>query len=112
MYPITNSQVAFLSGGKNIHLDCFLPSSNGQPFPAVIALHGSGGGHASMSQPATMLASQGFAVYVLHYFDRTGTINAEKQKLFRNFPLWMKTLWDAAVTWSGSIRLIPKESAC
>ena len=95
MYPITNSQVAFLSGGKNIHLDCFLPSSNGQPFPAVIALHGSGGGHASMSQPAAMLASQGFAVYVLHYFDRTGTINAEKQNLFRNFPLWMKTLWDA-----------------
>src|SRR2546425_1187739 len=95
MYPITHSQVAFLSGGKNIRLDCFHPSSNGKPFPAVIALHGSGGGHASMSQPATMLASQGFAVYVLHYFDRTGTINAEKQNLFRNFPLWMKTLWDA-----------------
>ena len=48
-----------------------------------------------MSQPATMLASQGFAVYVLHYFDRTGTIYAEKQDLLRNFPLWMKTLWDA-----------------
>jgi len=95
MYPITHSQVAFLSGGKNIHLDCFLPSSNGEPFPAVIALHGSGGGHASMSQPATTLASQGFAVYVLHYFDRTGTIYAEKQDLLRNFPLWMKTLWDA-----------------
>ena len=42
-----------------------------------------------------MLASEGFAVYLLHYFDRTGTQYADKQIIFRNFPLWMKTLWDA-----------------
>ena len=48
-----------------------------------------------MSQPATLLANHGFAVYVLHYFDRTGTTFADKQTIFRNFPLWMKTLWDA-----------------
>lgn len=49
-----------------------------------------------MSEPATMLAGQGFAVFVLHYFDRTGTTEAtDKQTIFRNFPAWGKTVWDA-----------------
>jgi carboxymethylenebutenolidase len=115
MYSITQSQVSFESGCKDIRLDCFLPSisapsrSNGgrasspgwtgdtpQRFPAVIALHGSGGGHATMATPASLLAEQGFAVYVLHYFDRTGTTEIDGlQTIFRHFPLWMKTLWGA-----------------
>jgi carboxymethylenebutenolidase len=48
-----------------------------------------------MERYAGVLASQGFAVYLLHYFDRTGTQFADKQTIFRNFPVWMKTLWDA-----------------
>jgi len=49
-----------------------------------------------MSDPARMLAEQGFAVYVLHYFDRTGTTGvADKQTAIRNFPVWGKTVWDA-----------------
>ncbi len=32
---------------------------------------------------------------MLHYFDRTGTESADKPTIMRNFPLWMKTLWDA-----------------
>ena len=96
MYSITQSQLSFESGGKEIRLDCFLPDVNGQRFPAVIGLHGSGGGHATMSDPASLLAGQGFAVYVLHYFDRTGTTEIDGlQTIFRHFPLWMKTLWDA-----------------
>jgi dienelactone hydrolase len=91
---LTQSQIAFHSGGKNIRLDCFLPCVNGHRFPAVIGLHGSGGGHASMAQPAQLLAEQGFAVYVLHYFDRTGTTDADRATIFRHFPVWMKTLWD------------------
>ena len=43
-----------------------------------------------------MLAQQGFAVYVLHYFDRTGTTGvADKQTAIRHFPAWGKTVWDA-----------------
>ena len=96
MYSITQSQLSFESGGKNMGLDCFLPDGNGQRFPAVIGLHGSGGGHASMADPASLLARQGFAVYVLHYFDRTGTAEIDGlQTIFRHFPVWMKTLWDA-----------------
>jgi dipeptidyl aminopeptidase/acylaminoacyl peptidase len=33
---------------------------------------------------------------VLHYFDRTGTTEIDGlQTIFRHFPVWMKTLWDA-----------------
>jgi carboxymethylenebutenolidase len=93
---ITPSQISFESGGKTILLDCFLPPINGRRFPAVIGLHGSGGGHASMSDPAGLLAEQGFAVYVLHYFDGTGTTQIDGlQTIFLHFPVWMKTLWDA-----------------
>ena len=49
-----------------------------------------------MNEPAIMLVKQGFAVFVLHYFDRTGTTEAtDKQTIFRNFPSWGKTVWDA-----------------
>ncbi|MGA2459095.1 MAG: dienelactone hydrolase family protein [Terriglobales bacterium] len=48
-----------------------------------------------MERYAGMLAAQGFAVYLLYYFDRTGIELADKPTIMRNFPLWMKTLWDA-----------------
>jgi dienelactone hydrolase len=93
---VTQSQGTFVSGGKPIAYDAFVPQAQNQRFPAVIGLHGSAGGHATMSDPAAMLASRGFAVYVLHYFDRTGTTGvADKQTAIRNFPVWGKTIWDA-----------------
>ena len=96
MHSISQSELVFESGGKSIRLDCFLPSTNGQRFPAIIGLHGSGGGHASMAEPARLLSAQGYAVYVLHYFERTETDHIDSlQTVFRHFPLWMKTLWDA-----------------
>ena len=95
MHTVIQSHDMFRSGGRPIRLDCFLPSGSGRRFPAVISLHGSGGGHGTMSEPADLLARQGFAVYILHYFDRTGTTFADKQTIFSKFPLWMKTLWDA-----------------
>jgi len=96
LHAVAQSQLVFESGNKNIRLDCFLPSTNGQRLPAVIGLHGSGGGHASMADPASLLAQQGFAVYVLHYFDRTGTAEIDGlPTIFRHYPAWMKTLWDA-----------------
>src|ERR1700690_525013 len=96
MFSITQTQLSFESGGKDIRLHCFLPDSIGQRFPAVMGVHGSGGGHASMADPASLLAGQGFAVYVLHYFDRTGTVEIDGlQTIFLHFPVLMKTLWAA-----------------
>jgi dienelactone hydrolase len=93
--PPTQSQLIFESGGKSIRLDAYLPDSPTAPLPAVIALYGAGGNVSGMERYAGVLAAQGFAVYLLHYFDRTGTQYADKQIIFRNFPLWMRTLWDA-----------------
>ena len=93
--PITQCLLTFESGGKPIRLDAYMPATNGRCYPAVIALYGSGGGVAGMDKAAALLAEQGFAVYILHFFDRTNTTFADKQTSLRNFPVWMKTLWDA-----------------
>ena len=100
---LSELQVSFVSGGKTIAIDCFLPESS-MPRPAVLALHGSGGGHDTMAETARPLAELGFAVYVPHYFDRTGTVEAQMPEMLVNFPLWMKTLWD-------TVSLIEKQPA-
>lgn len=92
---IMQSQLVFESGGKSVRLDAYLPETSSGRIPAVIALHGAGGGVSGMERYAAMLAAEGFAVYVLRYFDRTGTEYVDKPTIMRNFPLWMKTLWDA-----------------
>jgi len=95
MQPISQFQVTFESGGKTIRLDAYLPEASNDLMPAVVALHGAGGNVSGMERYAGALAAHGFAVYVLHFFDRTGTESADKPTIVRNFPLWMKTLWDA-----------------
>jgi carboxymethylenebutenolidase len=116
MPPVTvkESTSVFQSGGKPVRLDAYLPETSEGAFPAVIALHGAGGGISGMEHYAGTLATQGFAVYLLHYFDRAGIGAPERQidgrqtveqkhveqklikrKIVRNFPLWMRTLWDA-----------------
>jgi carboxymethylenebutenolidase len=95
MLPVASSQLTFQSGDKPIRLNTYLPGSLESSLPAVVALHGAGGNVAGMEQYASTLAAHGFAVYLLHYFDRTGTESADKPTILRHFPLWMKTLWDA-----------------
>jgi dienelactone hydrolase len=96
MPRIVESQLSFESGGKPIRLDCFAPETNGQRFPAIIGLHGSGGGYPLVMVPGRVLAAQGFAVYVLHYFNRTGTTwVSDRATILRHGPAWVKTVWDA-----------------
>ncbi len=95
MYPISKIQTTIESGGREIRLDCFLPAAENQRFPAVAALYGSGGGFEGLAEPASLLATQGFSVYVVHYFDRTGTESvSDRTTILRNSPAWLKTLWD------------------
>jgi carboxymethylenebutenolidase len=96
MPTITQSRASFTSGGQTIAYDAFVPAETGQPFPMIISLHGSGGDHGGMVDPATLFAEHGFAVYVLHYFDRTGHTDVnDKPTILRHFPAWGKTVWDA-----------------
>ena len=92
MPTVTQSRSTFASGGHTIAYDAFLPTNCG-PFPTLVSLYGSGGDHAGMAGPATLFAEHGFAVYVLHYFDRT-EVN-DKPTILRHFPAWGKTVWDA-----------------
>jgi len=95
MSTVSQSELTFQSGGKPIRLDVYLPDAPVGPVPAVVALYGAGGNVSGMERYAGTLAVQGFAVYLLHYFDRSGIESADKPTIMRNFPLWMKTLWDA-----------------
>lgn len=95
MPAIVESRSTFISGGKTIPYDAFLPASGGK-FPTILSLYGSGGDHAGMAGPATLFAEHGFAVYVIHYFDRTEHTEVnDKPTILRHFPAWGKAVWDA-----------------
>jgi dienelactone hydrolase len=94
MPQIREEAARFTSGGRAILLDCFC-ADGARQLPAVIALHGSGGGLRYASEPARLLTAQGYAVYILHYFDRTATVWADQENIRRNFVAWMETVRDA-----------------
>jgi dienelactone hydrolase len=86
---------SFQSGGRTIHIDRFLPLNDKQ-FPAIVALHGSGGMRESFAdQPARMLAASGYSVFLLHYFERTDTTYASEVTIRENFVTWMETIVDS-----------------
>jgi dienelactone hydrolase len=106
---VSKSSDTFLSGGKTIRIDSFLP--NGETaVPAVIALHGSTGMEESFSdRPARMLAAQGYAVFLLHYFDRTGTVDQPSPQEMRDlFPEWMVTIGDA-ITYATELSNVERD---
>jgi dienelactone hydrolase len=97
---VQQSSATFTSEGYPVGIQIFLPQTPG-PHPAVIALHGSGGLRDGWAeQPASLLAGRGFAVFVLRYFERTGTVWADDRTIRQHFPVWMKTISDA-ITFAG-----------
>jgi dienelactone hydrolase len=108
---VTKSTDTFESAGKPIRIDRFLPSAD-KAIPAVIALHGSTGMEESFSErPARMLATQGYAVFLLHYFDRTGTTDQPSPHQMRDlFPDWMATISDA-ITYASALPQVSNETA-
>lgn len=86
---------SFESAGRRIAVQEFLPSAAGR-YPTVLALHGSGGIREGWAeQPSRLMAGQGFAVFVVHYFERTGTTWADHHSTRANFPVWMQAIGDA-----------------
>jgi dienelactone hydrolase len=91
---VRTSSAIFESSGQPITVEQFLPATPGR-HRAVIALHGSGGIREGWStQPATLMAGQGYSVFLLHFFDRTGTVRADYETTQRHFPDWMRTIGD------------------
>jgi dienelactone hydrolase len=95
-YGIELGMKSFVSGGKQITIHQFAPEKlPGANVPAVIVVHGSGGGGRYFEQYAREFTKTGYCVFIVHYFESSGTSYAVPQIIERNFLLWMQTLADA-----------------
>lgn len=99
-HKVRHTTESFTTEGHAVSIDVYQPEAGGT-FPAVIGLHGSGGLHTSFGDPARMLAANGFAVFVPHYFERTETGWANDPTIRREFPTWMRTVRDAITYATG-----------
>ncbi|MFZ1217775.1 MAG: dienelactone hydrolase family protein [Chthoniobacterales bacterium] len=86
----------FESGGRRIRADRYAPT--GKPSGrAVIVLYGAGGmvfDGSSMKRVARALAANGDTAYLLHYYNRTGSIVAVDSTMQKHFGEWLETLRD------------------
>ena len=78
----------FVSGGKTVTMEQFLPARPGK-HPALLLLHGSDGladrrgeGYRAAAHAIT---ARGYAVLLVHYFDRTGTTYADRDTINKHF---------------------------
>lgn len=84
------------SGGSRILVECFEPTGDG-PYPAVVALHGSNGmtnGTPIVRSLTMPIVAMGYAVYLPHYFERTGTDRSDFETSRRNFLPWLQVVAD------------------
>ncbi len=89
----------FESGGRKIRAD-FYPAAEGKSHRTVIVMYGAGGmlfDGPSMRRVARSLAGAGDTVYLLHYFNRTGTIGALDSTMRVHYAEWLQTVRDAIV---------------
>ncbi len=87
-------QTTYLSAGKPVAIDVFVPPQAGE-YPIVLALHGSSGLYSGSNQFPQMLADRGFVVFLPHFFETTGTTRANPSTIHENFPTWTIALSDA-----------------
>ena len=66
--------------------------------PAILVLHGAGGtlfDGPEMRRVSQHLAAEGHAVYMLHYFNSTGTVVALDSAMQKHFGTWRRTVIEA-----------------
>jgi dienelactone hydrolase len=89
--------VFYQSGGRSIRVETYLPN-DGARHPAVLVLYGSGGtliGKQEMVDFARKLAANGVGAFLIHYFNRTGTVAvAVDRTIFAHWPEWAATVRD------------------
>jgi carboxymethylenebutenolidase len=93
--PVRTATETFTAGGKNIPVERFDAGAGGK-HPAVLILHGSEGLHdfgAFYRHQARTLAAEGYVVFLVHYFDRTGTTRVEPGDIREaDFDSWADTV--------------------
>ena len=88
---------SYESGGKRIAIDEY-PSARPGKRPGLILLHGSAGllfPGLDLRQRARDLSAQGYAVFVPHFFNRTGHFMVRPSGVHENLPAWTSTVRDA-----------------
>jgi carboxymethylenebutenolidase len=94
-------KLAFASEGRSIEIDLY-PAAGVGPHRTILVMPGAGGtllDGPAMRRVARALAGAGDTVYLLHYFNRTGTIIAPWISLMeRHFDEWLGTVCDA-IAW-------------
>lgn len=91
------SRTSLRTRAGEIHADRF-EQRGANKRPVVIVLHGAGGTFLDgpeMRRVAQYLAERGNAVYLVHYFERTGTIFARDAVMQAHFNEWLETVRDA-----------------
>jgi dienelactone hydrolase len=91
------SRISTQSNGRRIRIDKYATSRSGK-HPAILVLHGAGGtllDGPEMRRVARQLAESGHTVYLVHYFDRTGTIFGFDAGMQEKFPAWLETVRDS-----------------
>lgn len=87
---------SYLSAGHEISFESFDPGARGK-FPAVLFLHGADGMAWRGEEYTTFaqkLAHNGYRVFLIRYFDRTGTRFADPGTIFQNFLAWKQAIAD------------------
>jgi len=93
------SSVDLRTGSGVVRAEVF-EQGNGRRKPVVLVLHGAGGtllDGPEMRRVARYLAASGNAVFLVHYFDRTGTLFALDSTMQKNFGSWRQTVNDSIV---------------
>jgi carboxymethylenebutenolidase len=95
---VRESTATFRSAKKSITVERFEPEADGK-YPAILVLHGSCGltAHAKeMRALSTSFAEKGYATFLVHYFDRTGTKETtDVEEIKKHFLSWLLTIHDA-----------------
>ncbi|MDQ3627136.1 MAG: dienelactone hydrolase family protein, partial [Verrucomicrobiota bacterium] len=94
---ITASTVTLRTPGGAIRAEVF-EAPGAARRPVVVVLHGAGGtlfDGPEMRRVSRHLAESGNAVYLVHYFNRTGTLFARDRTMQRNFGAWRETVRDS-----------------
>ncbi|HEY2614482.1 MAG TPA: dienelactone hydrolase family protein [Chthoniobacterales bacterium] len=88
------------SHGRRIRIDKY-ETAPAQSKSAVLVLHGAGGilfDGPEMRRVSRRLAEAGNTVYLVHYFNRTGTIVGLARGMQKNFETWLETVRDCIVS--------------
>jgi carboxymethylenebutenolidase len=82
----------FQSDGKTVTDYICVPSAPGAR-PAIVLLHGAGGGrvgYGAFERMCSELAADGFYTEFIEYFSQTGSVRAlQRRKMAQDFPTWL-----------------------